>query len=81
MQRVRAENVDERSVICIVLMFHSSLKWSLNCQKSAFFAFCNFVFTFAKNPSLLKQFTYMHLKVLSTLFWKYYGLYEILLVH
>ena len=32
--------------------------------------FCNFVLTSAKNPSLLKQFTYMHLKVLITLFQK-----------
>ena len=40
--------------------------WSLNCSKKSIF--CSFVLTFARNLSLLKQFTYVHLKVLITLF-------------
>ena len=35
-------------------------------QKSA--VFCNFLLTLARSLSLLKQFTYIHLKVLITLF-------------
>ena len=42
--------------------------WSLNCPKNSIFY--NFVLTSARNLSLLKQFTYMHLKVIITLFQK-----------
>ena len=45
--------------------------WTLNSPKKLiFFFFCNFVLTAAINLSLLKQFTYMHLKVLIRLFQK-----------
>ena len=42
--------------------------WSVNCPKKCIFY--NFVLTSARNLSLLKQFTFMHLKVLITLFQK-----------
>ena len=42
--------------------------WSVNCPKKGIFY--NFVLTSARNLSLLKQFTYMHLKVSITLFQK-----------
>ena len=42
--------------------------WSINCPKKCIFY--NFVLTSARNLGLLKQFTYMHLKVLITLFQK-----------
>ena len=54
---VRVEKIDEK-------MGHlSSFHVSLNCPKKCIFG--NFVLTPARNLSLLKQFTYMHLKVLS----------------
>ena len=56
----RVEKVDEKNgVICLVFMFPSRvmvLKLSKEC------IFCKFVLTAATNISLLKQFTYMHLK-------------------
>ena len=59
LRTVRVEKVDEKNgVICLVPMFPSCF-WSLNCVKKCIF--CNFVLTLARNPSLLKQFTYMHL--------------------
>ena len=42
--------------------------WALNCFKKCIF--CNIVLTSARNLSLLKQFTYMHLKGLATHFQK-----------
>ena len=42
--------------------------WSINCPKKCIFY--NFVVTSARNLGLLKQFTYMRLKVLTTLFQK-----------
>ena len=42
--------------------------WSVNCPKRC--NFYNFVLTSARNLSLLEQFTYMHLKVLTTPFQK-----------
>ena len=42
--------------------------WSLNCSKK--YIFCNFVLTSARNLSLLKEFTYMGLKVFITFFQK-----------
>ena len=64
LQTVRAEKVDQKEVICLVFMLPSRvivLKWS---KKVNFLQFC------AKNLSLLKQFTYMDLKVLVTVFQK-----------
>ena len=50
LKTVTAEKVDEKNgVICLVSCFLPEL-WSLNCPKST--------------ESLLKQSTYMHLKVL-----------------
>ena len=61
LQTVRAKKVDEKyGVICLVSVSPSII------QKSIFY---NFVLTSVRNLSLLKQFTYMHLKVL-TLFQK-----------
>ena len=63
LQTVGAEKVDEKyGVICLVSVSPSII------QKRAFFY--NFVLTSARNLSLLKQFAYMHLKVLITLFQK-----------
>ena len=42
--------------------------WSLNCPEKCIV--CNFVLTSTRNLSLLKKFTYMHLKFLITLFQK-----------
>ena len=42
--------------------------WPLSCLKKSIF--CNFVLTSARNETLLKQFTYMHLKGLVTHFQK-----------
>ena len=53
-------------IVDAVSMFHEL--WSLNCLKKCIF--CNFMLTSARNLSLLKQFTYMHLKVLFTHFQK-----------
>ena len=47
--------------------------WSVNCLKKC--TFCNFVLTAARNLSLLKQLTYMHLKrLLLRTFRKWYCL-------
>ena len=51
----------------LVICFLPEL-WSLNCLKK--WIFCNFVLTSARNLSLLKQFTYIHLKVIVTHFQK-----------
>ena len=40
--------------------------WVMVIKLSKKVHFCNFVLTLARNPCLLKQFTYMHLKVLTT---------------
>ena len=71
---VRAEKVNGKNgVINLVSMFPS---WvfpflpSMVCKLSKKGIFYNFVLTSAINLSLLKQFTYMHLKVLITFFQK-----------
>ena len=61
---VRAKEVDKKWGIPCVL----PELWSLNCPKKR--TFCNFVLTSARNLSLLKHFTYMHLKALIPLFQK-----------
>ena len=68
LQTVRAEKVDEKMGSFAQFPCFLSDLWSLNCLKKCIF--CNFVLTSARNLSLLKQFTYMHLKVLITLFQK-----------
>ena len=46
-------------------------KWShLSSSHASFLSYCNFVVNSARNLSLLKQFTYMDLKVLITVFEK-----------
>ena len=61
---VRAKKVDKKwGIPCILPEL-----WSLNCPKKL--TFCNFVLTSARNLSLLKHFTYMHLKALIPLFQK-----------
>ena len=68
LQTVRAEKADEKiGVICLISMFPSRIM-VLKLSKKCFF--CNFELTSARNVSLLKQFTYLHLKVLITLFQK-----------
>ena len=65
LQTVRAGKVDEKNgVICIVFMF--SL-WVMVLKLSKKCIFGNFWLSSARNSSLLKQFTYMLLKVLITL--------------
>ena len=68
LQKVRAEKVDEENrVICLVSMFPS---WVMVRKFSKKVHFHNFVLTLARNLNLLKQFIYIHLKVLITLFQK-----------
>ena len=68
LQTVRAEKVEEKNgVICLVFMFPS---WAMVCKLSKKCIFYNFVLTSARNLSLLKQCTYVHLKVLLPLFQK-----------
>ena len=58
LETIGAEKVDkEKDVICLASM----LPWSLNCPKKC--SFYNFVLVSARNLSLLKQVTCMHLKV------------------
>ena len=67
LQTVRGEKVDEQNgVICLVSMFLPEFGSQL--LKKVYF--CNFVLTPARNLILLQQFTYMHLKVLITVFQK-----------
>ena len=62
LQKVRAKKIDEKNgVVCLVSLFPSCV-WSLNCLKKC--SFCNFALSSAGKLSLLKQFTYMHLKSL-----------------
>ena len=57
LETISVEKVDkENDVICLASM----LPWSLNCPKKC--GFYNFVL--ARNLSLLKQFTGMHLKLI-----------------
>ena len=68
LQTVRSGKLDERNgVICLVSIFPS---WVMGLKLSKKVSFCNFVLTSARNLSLLKQFTYMHLKGLVTHFQK-----------
>ena len=68
LQTGRAEKVDEKNgVICVVFMFPSRVMILKLSKKVHFF---NFVLTSVKNLSILKQFTYMHLKGLITRFQK-----------
>ena len=68
LQTVRAEKVDGKNgVICLVSMLPSRVM-VLKLSKKVHF--CNFVLTSARNLSILKQFTYMHLKGLVAHFQK-----------
>ena len=68
LQTVRALKVDDKNeVICLVSMF---LSWVMVFKLSKKEHFYNFVLTSGRNLSLLKRFTYMHLKVLTILFQK-----------
>ena len=64
----RAEKVEEKMGLFVYFPCLLRELWSLNCQKKCIF--CNFVQTSARNLSLLKQFAYMDLKVLITVFQK-----------
>ena len=83
LQTVRAQKVDEKNwVISLVSMF---LSWVMVLKFYKEVIFCNFVLTSAGNLTLLKQFTYMHLTVLSTLFrkmtwWVWTTVHEILAI-
>ena len=64
LQAGRAEKVDEKNeVIHVVFMFSS---WDMILKLSKKVHIFNFVLASAKYPSMLKQFTYMHLKGLVT---------------
>ena len=67
LQTVRAEKVDKNGVICLVSVLPS---WVMVLKLSKKCIFCNFVLTSARNLSVLKQFTYMDLKVFITVFQK-----------
>ena len=64
----RTEKVDENMGSFVSFPYFRPELWPLNCAKRSIF--CNFVLTSARNLSLLKQFTYMDLKVLITIFQK-----------
>ena len=69
LETLRSEKVDEKNrFICLVSMFPSWLMVLKLSKKVCFFF--NFVLTSARNLSLLKQFTYIHLKGLLTHFQK-----------
>ena len=68
LQTVRAEKVDEKMGSFVSFPSFFLELWTLNCPKKCIF--CNFVLTSARNLNLLKQFTYMDLKVLITVFQK-----------
>ena len=56
----RSDKGDEKNcVICLVSMF---LSWVMVLKLSKSVYFCIFVLTSARDPSVLKQFTYMYLK-------------------
>ena len=67
LQKVRAEKLDENNGMGSFVKFPWILVklWPLKCQKKCVFGI--FLLTSARNMSLLKQLTYMHLKVLITL--------------
>ena len=68
LKTVRAEKVDEKNgVIALVSMLPCQV---LVLKLSKKLSFLQSVLTSARNLSLLKQFTYMYLKVLITLFQK-----------
>ena len=68
LQTVRAENVDKKMGSFVYFQCFLLELWSFNCPKK--YIFKNFVLTLARNLSQLKQFTWMYLKVLITLFLK-----------
>ena len=69
LQRIRAKNIDEENgIICLVPCVPPEL-WFLNCPEKCIFG--NFVLTSTRNLSLLKQFTFMHLKGFVTHFRKW----------
>ena len=64
LQTVRSQKVHEKNgVICLVSILPS---WVMVLKLSKKCIFCNFMLTSARNLSLLKQFTYIHLKRLVT---------------
>ena len=67
MQAVRAEKVDEKMESFVSFPCFLPELWSLNCPKNCIFR--NFVPTSARNLCLLKQFTYMDLKVFQKMIW------------
>ena len=68
LQSVKPEKVDKKNgVICLVSMFPSRVMVLKLSKKMHFW---NFLLTSVRNLSLLKQFTYMHLKSLVTHFQK-----------
>ena len=64
----RGEKVDENMGSFVQFSWFLPELWSLNCPKKCISL--HFVLTSARNLSLLKQFTYMDLKVLITVFQK-----------
>ena len=68
LQTVRAEKVDKKMGSFVQSPCFLPELWSLNCPKEGIF--CNFVLISARNLSILKQFTNMHLKGLLTHFQK-----------
>ena len=69
LQTVRVQKVNEKNrVICLVSMFPRIVMVPKLSKKVYFLQFCTDLSK--KNTSLLKQFTYLHLKVVLTLFQK-----------
>ena len=68
LQTVRAENLHEKMGSFVWFPCFLSKLMVLKLSKKCIF--CNFVQTSPRNLNLLKQFTYMHVKVLITLFQK-----------
>ena len=70
LQTVRAEKADEKNgVICLVAKFPSWVMVLKLSKKNAFLQFCADL-SKKQFTSLLKQFTYKHMKVFITLFQK-----------
>ena len=61
LQTIRAEKVQEKNgVICLASMFPSRIVVLKLFKK---YIFCDFVLTSGRNLGLLKQFTYIHQKI------------------
>ena len=66
LKTVKSKKIDEENVVISLVAMSPSCVMVFKLSKKVHF--CKFLLTAARNLSLLKQYTYMHLKVLITLF-------------